>query len=212
VAGLASYGAWTAARGIWVLGHGGVKDFDGAFNYPGWAIVHFLAGLVFAAILPFQLWTAVRDAYPRVHRIAGRVAACSGTAVATAGVPLAFVMPARPLGERVFMTTVGIAFLTMLWRGIAAARRGDYTTHRACMLRATAGAMSAMTQRVIFPLFAAACIDSMARFWDLFLAAAWLATAINFTIAEWWIRRATLSGRELDWHPLRDESAAVSMR
>jgi uncharacterized membrane protein len=204
---LAAYAVWIAMRGMSVLAHGGVKDFDGAFDYPAWAIVHFAPALVFAAILPLQLWPRVRDTHPRVHRLAGRIAATCGTIAAVAGVPLVYVMPARPLGERVFMTTVGIGFLTMLWRGVAAARRGDSVSHRAWMLRATAGGLSAIVQRVIFPFFAAAGIDSMARFWDLFLAAAWLATAINFTVVEWWIHRTSLSGRELHWNPLRNEAA-----
>lgn len=206
-AGLAAFGMWIAVRATWVLAHGGMQDFGGAFRYPRWSVLHFVPALLFAAILPFQLSPRVRNAYPRVHRVAGRVAAVSGATLAAAGLVLPFVMPARPLGERVFMTTFGGVFLLMLWRGIAAARRGDYATHRTWMLRVTASALSPVMQRVVFPFLAAAGIDSMARFWDLFLTAAWLATAINLTVAEWWIRHTSTSRRELHWDALRDEPA-----
>ena len=212
VVGLAGFGIWLAVRAMWVLAHGGMKDFGGAFNYPVGALAHFLPAALFAAILPFQLWPRVRDAHPRLHRVAGRIAGACGAVLASAGLVLPFVMPARPLGEKVFMTTFGGLFLLILSFGIAAARRGDYSTHRTWMLRLTAAALSPITQRLIFPFLAAAGIDGMARFWDLFLTAVWLGTAINLIVAEWWIRRAAVSGRELDWHPLRNESALEGVR
>ena len=57
------------------------------------------------------------------------------------------------------------------------------------MLRVTAFAMGPLTQRTLFPLFAAAGIDNLSRFWDLFMTAAWFSLAVNIAVAEWWIRR-----------------------
>jgi hypothetical protein len=56
------------------------------------------------------------------------------------------------------------------------------------MLRVTAAALGPLTERVIFPFFAAAGIDSMVRFWDLFDTALWFSLAINLAVVEWWIR------------------------
>ena len=70
------------------------------------------------------------------------------------------------------------------------------------MLRVTALAMGPLTQRVLFPFFAAAGIDSLPRFWDLFMTSAWFSAALNIVIAEWWIRRtaAERKAQALDAH------------
>ncbi|HUL72643.1 MAG TPA: DUF2306 domain-containing protein [Vicinamibacterales bacterium] len=182
-------GIWASTHATWVLTHGGNRAFDGAFDYPRWAAVHFLGGLAFVVILPFQLSSRARAALPRAHRVAGRVAALAGLAFAGTGLALPIVMPARPFGERAFMMTVGVLFTFLLWRGVAAARRHDFITHRRWMLRVTAGALSPLTQRAMFPFFAALGIDSLGRFWDLFVTSLWLSSALNFIVVEWWIRR-----------------------
>src|SRR5262249_45836885 len=102
---------------------------------------------------------------------------------------LPFVMPTRPFGERAFMTAVSWLFVVLLSLGVRAARRRDFVSHRRWMLRVTAAAMGPLTQ-LLFPLFAAAGIDSLPRFWDLFMTAAWFSLALNIGIAEWWIWRS----------------------
>jgi uncharacterized membrane protein len=193
---LALFGIWITARATWVIAHGGDTSFQGTFNYPIWSTVHFVPALVFALILPFQLWPGSRRLYPHLHRVAGRVASIACILFSLTGLILPFTMPSRPFGERAFMTTVSCLFLILLACGVQAARRKDFVAHRRWMLRVTAGALSPLTQRVILPIFAVAGIDSLPRFWDLFLTAAWFATAVNFATAEWWIRRATVSAAE----------------
>jgi uncharacterized membrane protein len=161
-----------------------------------WSTVHFVPALVFALILPFQLWPGSRRLYPHLHRVAGRVASIACILFSLTGLILPFTMPSRPFGERAFMTTVSCLSLILLACGVQAARRKDFVAHRRWMLRVTAGALSPLTQRVILPIFAVAGIDSLPRFWDLFLTAAWFATAVNFAMAEWWIRRVTVSAAE----------------
>lgn len=189
VTALAVFGTWITARATWVVARGGDTSFEGAFNYPAWSTVHFVPALIFAMILPFQLWPGSRRRYPRVHRLAGRVAAIAGMLFGATGLILPFVMPARPFGERAFMATVSCLFFVLLGCGVAAARRRDFVAHRRWMVRVTAAALSPLSQRVIFPFFAAAGIGSMPRFWDLFVTAAWFGSAMNLVIAEWWIRR-----------------------
>ena len=186
---LGIYGVFVTTRAMWVLAHGGNQAFDGAFDYPRWSAVHFAAAFAFVIILPFQLSSWIRAAAPRMHRVAGRIAAASGLAFALTGLALPLAMPARPFGERTFMMVAGCLFLFLIWRGVAAARRRDFVTHRLWMLRVTALALGPLTQRVMLPFFAAAGIDSMARFWDLFVTTLWLSAVLNFVIAEWWIRR-----------------------
>jgi len=197
VTALAVFGIWITARATWVAVHGGDTSFDGAFNYPAWSTIHFVPALVFAVILPFQLWPGSRRRYPRSHRVAGRVATTAGVLFAATGLILPFVMPTRPFGERAFMTSVSCLFLILLGYGVAAARRRDFVAHRRWMLRVTAGALSPLSQRIIFPLFAAAGIDSLPRFWDLFVTAAWFSSVMNFVIVEWWIRRTATRAAEV---------------
>jgi uncharacterized membrane protein len=196
VAALAVYGVGLTARATWVVAHGGDTSYEGVFNYPVWSTVHFVPALLFVVILPFQLWPGSRRRYPRLHQIAGRVAAAAGVLFSLTGLILPFVMPARPFGERAFMTTVSCLFPILLACGIVAARRHDFVAHRRWMLRVTAGALAPLTQRVILPLFLVAGVDGMPRFWDLFLTSAWFAAVVNFVIAEWWMRRTTAHSAE----------------
>src|SRR5262249_51425025 len=195
VVALVGFGIWITVRATWVQAHGGDTSFEGTFKYPTWASLHFLSALVFVLVLPFQLWSGARRRYPSWHRLSGIAAAGAGTLFSVTALVLPYVMPARPFGERAFMTMVSCALSFMLGRGIASARRRDLAAHRRWMLRVTAFAMGPLTQRTLFPLFAAAGIDSLSRFWDLFMSAAWFSLALNVLIVEWWIRR-TVSERK----------------
>ena len=214
IAALVLFGVWTTTHAGWVLAHGGTHAFGGAFDYPRWAALHFASALIFIVILPFQLWPSVRNRFRQAHRVAGRIAAGCAVVFAGTGLVLPAVMPARPFGERAFMTTVSIAFLFLVARGVDAARRGDVAAHRRWMLRVTAAGLAPLTQRLLFPFLAAAGIDSMARFWDLFTTALWLSAAINFTVVEWWLVRASRepihSGFDHRREPFGDERAIAA--
>jgi uncharacterized membrane protein len=201
--------AWATIGAIWTLAVGGTKAlnavfdsrwflpgpgwvagdpmYEGLFDFPAWAVAHFVTALAFVILVPFQLSAYLRNRYRVAHRIVGWVAVTCGVVFALTGLVLPQVMPARPFGERAFFTIAGLGYLFLLWRGVAAARRGDIPTHRRWMLRVTALALSPATWRVIFPFFAATGIDSINRFWDLFTAALWTAAGINFGIVEWWL-------------------------
>jgi hypothetical protein len=189
ITAFAGFGVWITLRATWIVAHGGDLSFEGTFKYPTWASVHFVSALLFVLLLPFQLWSGARRQYPRWHRLSGAAAATAGTLFSLTALLLPYVMPARPFGERAFMTTVSCGFLFLLGRGIASARRRDLVMHRRWMLRVTAFAMGPLTQRTLLPFFAAAGIDSLSRFWDLFMTAAWFSLALNIAVAEWWIRR-----------------------
>ena len=170
---------------------------------------HFVPALLFVVILPFQLWPGSRRRYPRLHRMAGRVAAVAGVLFSLTGLMLPFVMPARPFGERAFMTTFSCLFPILLGCGIVAARRHDLAAHRRWMLRVTAGALGPLTQRVILPFFLAAGVDGMPRFWDLFVTSAWFATAVNFVTVEWWMRRSAATAAEASSFKSRRAATAI---
>jgi uncharacterized membrane protein YozB (DUF420 family) len=194
IGGLVLYGIVTTTKAIWILWHGGNVLFDGAFNYPLWSVAHFAPAFVFVTILPFQLWTGLRELYPRAHRVSGRVAAVCGAGFAFTGVVLPFAMPARTFGERSFMAGAGTGLAVLLWLGVAAARRGDLEAHRRWMLWVTAFALGPLTQRVMLLFLLALGVDSMTRLWDLFNSSLWFSLVVNVAVAQWWLQ-ASLRGR-----------------
>jgi len=128
VTALAGFGIWITVRASWVVAHGGDASFEGTFKYPAWATVHFVPALVFALILPFQLWPGSRRRYPRWHRLSGRAGAIAGTLFSVTGLLLPYVMPTRPFGERAFMTRFRVCLCCCL--ASVSRRRGGETSSR----------------------------------------------------------------------------------
>jgi predicted membrane protein DUF2306 len=182
-------GAYTGVHAVHQLGRVEAAGFAGLFQYPAWSASHFGAGVVFSVLVPFQLSSAIRRRHPAVHRWSGRAALASSLPLGLTGIALPYAMPARPLSERLFMTAVGLAFLACALRALLAARAGDFSRHRAWMLRTVALGFAPMTQRLVFPLLvgAAGGIADVASFWPLFTAAAWAGVAVNLGLAQWWL-------------------------
>ena len=60
--------------------------------------------------------------------------------------------------------------------------------HREWMIRWFAVGLAIMVQRVLLTVFIVAVgMTDMRSFWEVFVSAAWLASAIQVMIAEWWI-------------------------
>jgi hypothetical protein len=105
------------------------------------------------------------------------------------GVAIAHLAPDRPVSERIFMTTFFAAYSVMLGLGLRGALVRDFAGHRRWMVRMTATALTPLTQRLVFPIFAASLgVDGLAMFWQLFVSAAWIAWGLNLTVAEAWLR------------------------
>jgi hypothetical protein len=153
--------------------------------YPGWTAAHFVSAAAFTVTAPLQLWPALRAARPRLHRILGRAAVGLGSVMAVSGVAMVHLSPDRPITERIFMTTFFLAYAAMLVLGFRAAVARDIPAHRAWMVRMTATALTPLTQRLVFPVFAATLgVHGLDGFWQLFVSAAWIGWALNMTVAE----------------------------
>jgi len=192
--GLCAFAVYRCAAALIRLAEGLSLHGD-LFRYPAWGAVHFASGALFACLVPLQLWTGLRGRHRSLHRWAGRTTLASALVMAMSGIGLAYAMPQRPLGERAFMTTVFVLFLsfaTMAWR---AARARDFERHREWVTRMVAGGLAAITQRLVFIPFAMAGIRSLPDFWDKFVAAAWLASLVNLAVAEWVIATRRRMGR-----------------
>ncbi len=160
--------------------------------YPAWTAAHFTPALVFVVLMSLQLWPGLRAARPRLHRILGRIAIGVGVVMAAGGVAMVWLVPDRPVAERIFMSVFFAAWTATLGLGFRAARARDIPSHRAWMVRMSATTLTPLTQRVIFPVFALSFgIDGTATFWQLFVSAAWVAWGINLTIAEAWLHGRT---------------------
>jgi hypothetical protein len=157
-----------------------------------------ISATAFALGAPFQLWPRLRARRPGFHRALGRTLVGVGAVMALSGLSMVYTAPERPISELIFMTTFFIAYAAMLGLGLRAALARNFVAHRAWMLRMTATALTPVTQRVVFPAFAATLgIDGMATFWQIFVSAAWIGWAINMTVTEAWLRGARPAARPL---------------
>ena len=137
-----------------------------------------------------QLVSALRRRYPTLHRYSGRAAVLCGLTAAISGalVPFALIPP-RPFVERLYIVLffTGVALFLLL--GFRAARRHDYASHRAWMIRAVASAGGVVTQRIVFPILIITFgFRSASAFWMEFVAAFALGWGINLALAEVWLR------------------------
>lgn len=160
--------------------------------YPMWAMSHFVAGGIFAVVAPLQLWPALRGARPRLHRLCGRLGVAAGVVMAVSGLIIVHTAPDRPMSERIFMTAFFSGYSAMLLLGFRAALARDFAGHRIWMLRMTATALTPITQRLVFPVFAATLgVANRDAFWQLFVSAAWIGWALNVWAIEAWIGRGS---------------------
>lgn len=186
---LCAYGALASASAAIRVFATPSGPFAGIFNYPRWGLAHFVPGLLFMTLAPLQLWPAFRNRHRALHRRCGRVMAACALFLGVSGVSFIFLMPARPLAERIFMLTFFTAFLFFLAKALAAARRRDFAGHRVWMIRMFVTGLTITSQRILMLAFLLTRgAGSTDQFWNQFVAAAWLAWAIHLAAAEWWIQ------------------------
>jgi len=178
------------------------------FAAPLPVVVHVVGATVYIVLGAFQFVPAIRRRWPRWHRGAGRVLVVSGIAAALSALWMT-TFYALPLGDGellwAFRWLFGSAMVAFIVLGFAAARRRDFTRHRAWMIRGYAVGLGAGTQvltsLVWFLAFGAP--DELGR--ALALGAGW---AINLAVAEWVIRRRPAApARSTSHQPAVAESA-----
>jgi uncharacterized membrane protein len=159
-------------------------------------------GLAPAALvlMPFQLRPWLRAARPALHRWMGRLYAGSVAIAGSAGLVLA-------LGTESGATaSAGFAAMSVLWLastalGVAKARAGDITSHRAWMFRSAALTFAAVTLRLELPILVAGSLE----YPTAYSIVAWLCWVPNLLAAElvlrWgppggnWLQRRTRINR-----------------
>jgi hypothetical protein len=166
--------------------------------YPGWSLLHFVPGVLFMGLAPLQLWASFRNRHRTLHRWSGRIVVASSLCLFASGAAFPFTMPERPVSEQLFMAIFAAVFLFFLIRAFAAARRRDFASHRVWMIRLFATGLTITTQRLMLPVFIVlGGVSSAEEFWRQFVAAAWVAWAIQIAVAEWWVRAQPAGARRV---------------
>jgi uncharacterized membrane protein len=162
-----------------------------AANYaarPGWVrvalYIHITGAATALLLAPVQLAAWVRARVPRLHRVSGRFVIAGMFVGGTAGLALAPVNYAGPVGTLGF-GTLAILSLAFPVLGLLAIRRGDIAAHRRWMLRAFAAIYAGVTLRLWLPVLATVLGD-----FDLaYSIVPFLAWVPNLLVAEWVLGR-----------------------
>lgn len=158
-------------------------------------LVHVAAGGVALLLTAVQATAWIRRRALAVHRVLGYVAAGAILAGAAAGLVIAQVSYAGPVG------TLGFSALSLLWilsaaRTVLAARSGHRATHRAWAVRTVALSAAAITLRIWVPLLIVAQRPSgddavQIAFDRAYALVPFLCWVPNLLVAEWLVRRHT---------------------
>ena len=167
---------------------------DGRYgDHPATTRLHVVGGALFLLLAPFQFVRRIRSRRPTLHRWSGRLLIIIAFATGLPGLWLGLAVPFAGNGERLVISLAGILFLGALVTGYFAARRRDFTRHRAWMLRGYAAAAAISTVRL-----AAAALDLFLtplgfRPETIFVISLWLGWGLTVGGMELWIRRSTMT-------------------
>ena len=149
---------------------------------------HLLGGAVALVCGPWQFRAALRDAYPRIHRLVGRVYVLAVAVGGLGGLAMAVV------SDGGYVTHFGFGMLAISWLftlavAFRAIRRRDFNTHRAWMIRNFSLTFAAVTLRLYLAAAGAAGIP----FLTAYRVISWLAWVPNLMVVEWFLQRETRS-------------------
>lgn len=141
-----------------------------------------IAGGVIALILgPFQFYSRLRAAAPKVHRWIGRVyLLVGGTGIGVFGLYMSQYAYGGIVG-RLGFGALAICWIYCAVRAYVAIRQGAIQKHRKWMVRSFSLTFAAVTLRIYLPLSAVAGVD----FAVAYPMIAWLAWVPNLIVAEW---------------------------
>ena len=169
---------------------GGVTPANARFMaMPAPVVIHIVCASLFCVLGAFQFDSALRQRFPRVHRIAGRVAAVCGMVAALTGLWMtaAYAIPAELQGPLLYgvRMVAGLAMTLAVVVSVRAVLQRRITQHKAWMVRAYALAQGAGTQvLILLPVTLLAGAPTF-FFRDVLMASAW---GLNMAFAEWVIR------------------------
>ncbi len=157
---------------------------------PAPVVLHIVCASAFCLLGAFQFDAAIRQRFPRLHRVTGRVAAPCGVVAAFTGVWMtaAYAIPAALQGPVLYGVRVvaGLAMTLAIVLSIRAVLQRRIAQHRAWMVRAYALGQGAGTQVLILLPVSLIAGAPTGLFRDVLMASAW---GLNMLVAEWIVRR-----------------------
>lgn len=171
---------------------------DGLAWYYGVLSLHVVFGSVAILTCCLQVWPWLRQRYPKVHRISGRVYVFAGVLPAAVfAFAIATVSPGGPVA------TVSSVMLSLLWFGFTIAgyrmaRRRRYAAHRKWMIRSFALTVGIITNRlwggvayvVLSPQTDTMFGGSEQRMGETVAGiTTWFSWITMLLIAQWWLDR-----------------------
>ena len=137
---------------------------------------------------PLQFVRALRLRFGTLHRLTGRVFVLAGAGLGLSG--LALLLHVESIATGLLDTArgaFGLALITALVLGVAAARARDMRRHRTWMIRAYAIGMGTGTVAlVMFPIYLITGAPPSGLAADIVVVGMWL---LNIALGEWVVRR-----------------------
>ena len=167
----------------------GADHYNPGFTqYPMIIGAHVVSGAVYLACGMTQFVGHVREQWPVVHRVTGRVAIASGIVAGITAAAITILFPFHGPSAVDFVMPFALFFTGALIIAFDRVRRGDYARHREWMIRAFAIGTGIATMRLIFVpwLMLGEISDERAR--PISLLSFVAAFLLHLAVAEAWIR------------------------
>ncbi|UOX92935.1 DUF2306 domain-containing protein [Amycolatopsis sp. FBCC-B4732] len=171
---------------------------DLPFYYP-LLVAHIVFGSVAFVTASIQVWPWLRNRYPKLHRISGRVYVLGGAL--PAGLAILTITPflTHGAGQKAGNALLGLLWLGTTIVGFRRARQGRIVEHREWMLRSFALCFSILASRFwlgpailwLEPEVFTMGVDGPAAVQDqVSTLTSWIPWVVNLLIAEWFNHRA----------------------
>ncbi|HKP96342.1 MAG TPA: DUF2306 domain-containing protein [Fibrobacteria bacterium] len=160
--------------------------------------MHILFGSIAIVTCSLQVWPWLRNTYPKVHRITGRIYVLAGV------LPSGLLALAVSLVSTVAVAgKVGNVLLSLLWlgstfAGLYYARKRRLREHRRMMIYSFALCWSIIENRLWIGIFYFGFLplkngyyhgSAEAMISDVAVASIWMGWVVSLLIAEWWLNR-----------------------
>jgi len=129
------------------------EDSYGPYYWPRvtYLLPHLLGGLVAIVIGPFQFWSRIRNNYPKIHRISGRIYLISIAVGALGGMAMALTS-SRGMAYGTGLFTLALAWLTTSGMAFAAIRKRNFIQHKQWMIRSYVVTFAFVSFRIVADL------------------------------------------------------------
>lgn len=169
----------------YLLGKGPVPDNIAANRFVDpWIVVHATSAATTLLLGPIQFLRGVRQRWPALHRLTGRLYVLGCLSAGVSALVLAAGLSAGAIAALGF-GALGTAWMVTTGIAVRHVLAGDIASHERWMVRSFALTFSAVTLRLYLPLSIGLGID----FLPAYRAIAWACWVPNLLIAEWYLGR-----------------------